>query len=395
MAELYKREGSPYWHAIIRDPRRPRGIQRRSTGCRNKSEARTVAEAFERSLQEEIAATISAAENSCGLRWLDAVELLMSHGDLKPSSLSGYANISTVVFNILGDFDLGQLTEEDIRNFCHIRRQQTVKPHKAKDTGRRVMDQTIRNNLSMMSSVYRLVMDLQLPNAPKSNPFRTFDRSFLRPSRKTDRHLRPNQFKQILEALKSTVQKTMLIVLVGTGMRSSELLDLRWGEIDFKEKVIEFGNIDPDRTKSSRSRRIPLHPVIAATLLAHKKTVRYTRDGLVFPNPKTGKRRYDLKQLIVSVRSKTGIKGYWNHGLRHTFASWARQQGMDADAIRRALGHSTTSTTDRYAHHVSDSMVDQFRRMTLPFDAQKSTQTPGFVETSSGSELDSPEKTGD
>lgn len=376
MAELYKRGSSPYWYARLRDPRSPDGYQRRSTKSRNKAEAREVANALEATLHQEVIYD----EAACGLKWLDAVELYLSHADIKDSTYHAAVDTSTVVQAILGDFDLAQLTHEKIRHFCNVRRQQTVKPPKAKDTGRRVSDVTIRRNISTISAVYSTIIDLQLPNAPQSNPFKTFDRGFLKTSRKIDRHLRPTQFAEVLAAMKSKIHKTMLIVLVGTGMRSSELLELRWGEIDFKNKVIEFGNIDPDRTKASRSRRIPLHKEVASALLAHQKTVPFARDALVFANPKTGERRYDLKYLIKATRSRTGINGYVNHGLRHSFASWARQQGLDADAIRRALGHSTTSTTDRYAHHVDDSMAGQFRQMKLPFSAQNLAQTSAFSE---------------
>jgi hypothetical protein len=77
------------------------------------------------------------------------------------------------------------------------------------------------------------------------------------------------------------------------------------------------------------------------------------------------------------VRKRAGIKGYYNHGLRHSFASYCRQ-GIDADAIRRALGHTTTSTTDRYAHHIDDSAMAQLRTLKLPDVTQSVTQSRAF-----------------
>lgn len=234
-------------------------------------------------------------------------------------------------------------------------------------------------------------MELALANAPKINPVHSFDRTFLKNSKVTDKHLRPAQFVDALEACKTQLHRTLLTLMVGAGMRTGEVLDLFWPEVDFTAMVIEFGNVDPDRTKTSRSRRVVILQAVVNELQARRtaqiEAGEYDPRGRVFPSFKvdaSGKkvavRRYDLKYLIKMVRARTGAKRYVNHGLRHTFASWSRQQGIDPDAIRRALGHTTTSTTDRYAHHVDDSAMAQLRTLALPSTAQSSafstTPTP-------------------
>lgn len=386
MSKLFKRDGSPYWYVWLSDPRTDDGLTKKSTKETVKSRALVKAKALQDEIDAEVEVELAARENACGLTWLDACAIYCEEAELKPSTASSHANIGIVVAGVLGDFDLGQLSHDDLKHFVRVRRQQTVKPHGARDTGRRVSDPTIRKNLSTISAVYKHVMDLGLANAPRVNPLKTFDRSNLKTSKKVDRHLRANQFEEILAACKKPVHRTMLITLVGTGMRSGELMQLYWAEIDFKAQFIEFGNVDPDRTKTSRSRRIALLQVVIDELTAHKRQQmrdgEYDPEGLVFPSwmtdergRKVQRRRRDLKYLIKMVRSRTKIKGYWNHGLRHTFASWALQQGMDADAIRRTLGHTTFSTTSGYAHHIDDSMAAQMRQLQLPVTAQSTAQT--------------------
>lgn len=391
MAKVFKRDGSPYYYAWINDPRAPDGLVKKSTKKTSRTAALSQAGILQMQTDDEVEAEMEQRESECGLTWLDALAIYCEQSDVRATTVKSAINIGGVVAGILGDFDLGQLTQHDLKRFVQVRRQQTVQPHKASDTGRRVMDPTIRKNLSTISAVYKVVMDLSLPNAPRRNPLKDFDRSHLKTSKKIDRHLRPTQFEEVLTACKTQVHRTMLVTLVGTGMRSGELLNLYWGEVDLKTEFIEFGNVDPDRSKTSRSRRIALLPVVVDELAAHKRLQmragEYDPDGLVFPiwtkdehGKKVQKRRYDLKYLIKIVRARTKVKGYWNHGLRHTFASWALQQGMDADAIRRSLGHTTFSTTSGYAHHIDDSMAAQMRRLVLPITAQSTAQSSAFLD---------------
>lgn len=389
MAELFRRPGSPFWYAYLHDPRVEGGLVRRSTKCANRREARKIADAA----QNEIDKVAVVDERAVGLRWLDALAyFLENNSDLKDSTIRNYSSVGPTVFKILGDFDLGVLDHAAIRSYCQERRQQTVKPPGAKDTGRLVSDVRIRVDLSTMSAVYQYVIDRDLLNNPLANPLKTFDRSFLKTSRRVDRHLRPTQFQDVLDACQIDDHRHLLLTLVGTGMRASEVINLYWGEVDLKNEVIEFGNIDPDRTKTARSRRITMLPPVRDALKAQKASQlsigSFTKDGLVFPSPVTGGRRYDLKYLARIARERANVKGFWVHGLRHTFASWAIQQGLDPETIRLTLGHSTLSTTTRYAHHVSDSVLARLRTFSLPVTAQTTSQSIAFEDAENQKETE-------
>lgn len=384
MAELYKRGGSPYFYARLSDPRQPDGFTRRSTKCSRRGEAREVAGALQAEIDEEIRNAAVVSRDACGLTWVDAMlDFVERATHLKPSTRRGYAKAGVVVTQTLGDFDLGLLTHDDLKQFCHDRREMLVAAPGAAPTGKKVCDQTIRNNLSMMSSVYSWIIDSPRLDKPQQNPLASFDRSNLRASRRVDRHLRSNQFGDALECLRSAQHKAMLIVLVGTGMRMSELLHLRWSEVDVLTNYVEFGNLDLERTKSSRSRRIPFDNTVKSTLLAHREWQLarglFDRNGLVFPSPRhPGEPRANLDFLKEAVQKRTGMKSFRIHGLRHTFASWKLQRGADPDAIRRVLGHTSFSTTSLYAHHIDDSAAAALRSAGLPWPAQNEAHSSGL-----------------
>lgn len=387
MVSLYKRTGSPFWYARIRDPRIPGGERRLSTNQRDRRSASQAADAEQAKVDFEIS-------NADGLRWLDAAEHFLSNADLKAQTLRGYTSLTAVIArSCLGNFNLKMLTHDDLRRFVRERREAPVliydrsagaaRPTRRK---RKVTDASIRRALSLISSVIAWSMERDLYGAPRENVARTFDRSRLKEAKPIDRHLRPAQFAQVLAAVKNEEHRRILTVLVGTGMRSDELCTLRWSEVDLGSRLIEFGNLDPEKTKNSGSRRIPLSNEVTTALLAQRaaqKTAakRYPKlkdTPLVFPNRLTGEARSHLGYLGKRVKILTGMKGYRNHDLRHTFGSWAIQQGIDLIATSRVMGHSTLAMTSRYAKHVDDSIAAQFRQMRIPVTAQSTAHSSGF-----------------
>ena len=367
MAELYRRSNSPYWYAVLSDGRRL------STKCRSEREARKAASALQAEIDEQL------RKAPIGLLWTEAVLLHAELAHQRDSTRAANVNLAGVITRELGDFDLAVLDHDMLRRFCQERRRQEFQ-------GRKVSDPTIRKALSYMSSVYSTLIDHDVEKRPTENPLKTFDRSFLRSSKIVDRHLRTGQFLEALSSLSSDHHKAMLICLVATGMRESELCSLRWDEVDFDQNVIEIGNLGSHETKTSRSRRIPLLPPVAEALHTQKRTLlkhqRFAPKGFVFPNPRSTTDNQiamqDFAYVRKRVQTKSGMKRFTIHGLRHTFASWALQQGIDDEAIRKALGHATKSTTSRYAHHIEDSELAQLRSLDLRLPAHFAAQTSAF-----------------
>lgn len=379
MPELYQRSGSPFWYATFRDPRCPRGVRRESTGARDKREARRLASVRQSEIDRDV--ELERSSTATGLSFLDAALHYLEHSPSlkRESTKAAHNRLVQTIHKRTGDFDMGMLTAEDVDRYVQGLRTKEVKVHNApRGTGRRVSDVTIRRHLSLISSLYKHANKFKLPGSPYKNPVEGYDKSHLGTSRIVDRHLRPAQFEEVLESMQTNYHRAMLLCLAGTGLRQSELIRLRWDEVDFDREIIEFGMGDPDRAKTDRSRRVPMLPGVAAALREHRHTQSHTLGSdLVFPNPRTGGQRYDLKYLTRVGRGRTSVKHLTIHGLRHSFASWSLQQGVDLEAVRRALGHASITTTQRYAKHVDDSMVDAFKRVRLPGSTHFYAQTCG------------------
>ena len=136
----------------------------------------------------------------------------------------------------------------------------------------------------------------------------------------------------------------IVITALNTGMRKSEILNLRWdAHIDLKHGFILL-----DITKNGERREIPINATLRATLqgITRRLDVPY-----VFCNPVTGKPyQKDFKKSFHSALRKAKIADFRFHDLRHTFASHLIMAGIDLTTVKELLGHKDIKMTLRYSH---------------------------------------------
>jgi integrase len=130
-------------------------------------------------------------------------------------------------------------------------------------------------------------------------------------------------------------------LLLYTGCREGEVLNLKWESIHIKDCYVYL-----DDTKVGEDAR-PLNPKAINVLnsLPPKEGNPYIFYGKV-PGQQ-------LKNIYVTWRNilkKAGIKDLRIHDLRHSFASFALKQGVDLYTVSKLLGHKNIATTTRYAH---------------------------------------------
>ena len=134
-------------------------------------------------------------------------------------------------------------------------------------------------------------------------------------------------------------QVDIIRLLLLTGCRTGEIVNLRWSEIDGDTLVLADAKTGP--------RKVPLNAP------ARRILERQPRDGsaFVFPSPRNPAepRSGDLG-LWYRVRREAGIEDCRLHDLRHTLASQAVMTGVPVPVVSRLLGHSRVSMTMRYAH---------------------------------------------
>ena len=190
-------------------------------------------------------------------------------------------------------------------------------------------------------------------------------------SRKEMRALTGPEVHRMLEACEDTAWHSIFHTLTWTGLRRSELLGLRWKDVDLilaslrvvqsvpRLNTREFIVQEP-KTASGR-RTIALSPASCLVLREHREKQeadatllgrQLAEDDLVFSHPDGSPR--DPSTLTLAFRRLTrrvGLDGVRLHDLRHTMASLYLEQGVNPKTVAERLGHaSVTITLDLYSH---------------------------------------------
>jgi integrase/recombinase XerC len=158
------------------------------------------------------------------------------------------------------------------------------------------------------------------------------------------------------------LHRTILEVLYGTGLRRSELTNLRVEHIDFGRQVIQVLG------KGAKTRLAPMPRYLAALLegfLVARAELGAADSGPLLLNPKHA-RPLSSGQVFTIVRRYlsyvTNVEQRSPHVLRHSFASHLSNRGADLNSIKELLGHSSLAATQVYMHNTIKRLQDVYQQ---------------------------------
>ena len=217
---------------------------------------------------------------------------------------------------------------------------------------------TVDLHLSVLSGFCRFLMK---EGVLESNPVR------LVPRPKQEKRLpvfyREDAMKEYFEKTKGVLeygkypdqlQRMILGMLFGTGLRRAELISLNWDSVDFSRRVLRV------RGKGDKIREIPLTASLCDEILLYLQSVDSLKcadrapEAPLLQTPK-GARLYPVyvdravKAALGELGSISGRKS--PHVLRHTLATELLDGGADLNSIKELLGHSSLAATQVYTHN--------------------------------------------
>ena len=165
------------------------------------------------------------------------------------------------------------------------------------------------------------------------------------------------------------------------GLRQSELLGLRWRDVDWSAQRIRVRNAFTRGEHSSRGksdlstrRSVPMADRVLAELDRWSKRTPYTSEtSLVFAHPQTGKPldRSKVTRRFQEACAEARVSVITFHELRHTFATRMAAQGVPLRKLQEWLGHADIKTTQIYMHYAPDehevAMVNEGFRTDEPW----------------------------
>jgi len=344
------------------------------------------AESFKNEVEREVRdGTYVNPTNTKFSEWIDDwFASYKVNAELEATTIAGYSFIIERLKKHFGNVLLRKITPGDIE-FLYVRlrdpaaaRERELKLKLEPLTKRPLTSSTVQRHHAVLSRAFKYAMRDGLI---KMNPIERIDR----PRSSTQEVIPPDmdQVNAQLIALHESPYYLPVVIALMTGMRQSEVLGLKWQDIDLKtgevvvrrvrqrvgEKYIQNnppdgirvklvtvggckGVIEKERTKSRHIRQMSLPVDLVAVLKAEQK------------NQKANKLRFGDKyaasdyvcvhedgHLIDNSNLSRAVETFRYHDLRHANASFQIQAGVPITEVSRRLGHTTvTTTTNTYAH---------------------------------------------
>lgn len=201
--------------------------------------------------------------------------------------------------------------------------------------------QTVTHELNLLHRAYVIASTewgIILPNGiPKTS------RPALPRGRGT--RLRPSQIEIIVQSTGSEQLKRIVPLAVETAMRRSELLSIRWENVDLDRRSIYL-----EKTKNGLSRTVPLSPKALQVL----QSMQPATTGPVFTLAASS-----VSQAFQRAVERAGLQTVRFHDLRHEATSRLFERGLNVIEVARVTGHLTLSMLDRYTHLDVDGLVQK------------------------------------
>ena len=302
--------------------------------------------------------------------WLEAVRI-----KVKQSTYANYySNVNNHIKSYFKNYTLKMIDNSSIN--CMIK-EKSINGRLDEKGG--LSSKTIRNLVIILKQIIKY--------AEKKNYIADFDYDFMLPKVQSSNFkvLTPKEQERLVYYLKSTIniEKIGVFLSLYAGLRIGEICALKWRDIDFDLEVLKINktlqrikNIDTDEKtktkiiidipKSEKSiKDIPLPSFLLETLKQYKN--KYSPNSYILtgtPHKFVEPRLYEkkFKQYLKEIK----ISGIKFHGLRHTFATRAIENGFDVKSLSEILGHASVEfTLKQYVHSSLELKKSSMERLAI------------------------------
>jgi len=268
----------------------------------------------------------------------------------------------------MGDPLAPDIRARDVKAFIRWRR-----THPLKGSGT-LSNRTLQRERTVLHTVFEYARTEELI---EGNP--VTEKTALESDAREPIILSDDQLTELLEACEDPMMRLYVLLLADTGLRcDSEALWLRWDDIDLSEGFLYVDTARKERnrarTKSGKTRHVPLTPRLREALQAHMATYRMKtyageRCPWVFhhvrhrrrarPGERIGCLRNGFNYAVRRAKLPTELN---QHDLRHRRVTTWLEEGKPVHLVQRAMGHASIKTTLGYYRFVKEhlrQLVDQ------------------------------------
>lgn len=292
-----------------------------------------------------------------------------------PYTIRNYRNELSRFIEIIGDKEIGSVTNEEIEKYLHYLKndfritQQANTPIKP----RKMTSKTLRNAWGTLSVFWRWISkEFGVQNPFKVSPVRAFTKpvnpltmeeieAILGACEKTERRVR-NGSAYLSKRPTALRDKAIILTLLDTGTRVSELVGINIGDIEFEVgRILVSG-------KGQKQRYIYLGK-LCRQILWRYITARYPRTTPPPDEPlflhKDGIHRMTRQGILLLVRSlgeKASVQNVHPHRFRHTYAIQFLRNGGNIFELQHILGHEDLAMVRNYVQLAQLDIENAARR---------------------------------
>lgn len=263
------------------------------------------------------------------------------------------------------DPKLNDLGRADVRRYLRWREQQGALRWKKRNGGQ-LSVRTVSKDFRVLRRLLSWAVEMEYLEASPA--------AGVKEPKADDRHviiLDDAQYEKLLEAAVDRPMAYLYILLLGeTGLRAySEALNLRWSDVDLAEGFVHVvSGRDGHRTKSGRSRHVPMTDRLREAMRSHLTRYRFAAyDGKaaehVFHHAKTrrrhkaGQRVQSFKGAFAAAKKAAQLPATFRpHDLRHRRVTTWLAEGKPTALVQAAMGHHSITVTEKYLHLVPTNL---------------------------------------
>lgn len=170
------------------------------------------------------------------------------------------------------------------------------------------------------------------------------------------------RYVEFPDTRKGQTDKLLLDLFYATGMRLSELINLKENQVDNANSQVKVLG------KGNKERIIPVSKDIISQLKDYIDNKKKIIGETVYPNlfiNEKGKplyAKYVYNVVKANLSQVTTLKKKSPHVLRHTFATHLTNNGADLNAVKELLGHSSLAATQIYTHNTIEKLKDIYKK---------------------------------
>jgi integrase len=255
------------------------------------------------------------------------------------------------LFNLWISPVIGNLPLKDISAF-HLER---IKKNMS-DAGR--APRTIRYSLAVIRQVFNFSKfnNLYSGETPVSKV------KMPQEDNKRYRYLSHEEADRLLKylVLKSPQVYEMALISLHCGLRAGEIFSLTWGDLDFENGTMFIKDTKPHRNRTAFMTQ-EVKNILQGKAHGEKEDLIFPARGGVEISSVSDTFERAVKDLGFNAGVTDRRHKVVFHTLRHTYASWLVENGVDLYTVKKLMGHSTIAMTERYSHLGNNTLQNAVR----------------------------------